>query len=336
MQELLGRLTALDSEASEGLKVISYFDALVKGHASFEVLLRGAAILSGCAAGFVAGPHVISVDQAGIRMPEPSVPLPGRWPEHPVLNGGRSWIEREGDAHANDEIILERLSLALGISVERAAPLSAGRKAVEMIIDATESLDRRKIAATRLQLSPNEEFFVVAEPASKPQAVGHHATVATSAGTIRATIMRAGDRFVTPGRAGLGVNTSADSLDGSWSSALAALRLSSPTTPVVMANDVGGLTLLAHTSDARLKAHPDYLALLRVFDLGLRTVEILEAVVATDSLRAAAVRTGLHHSTIQARVGELSRVLGYEISTAVGRSRLTLALGMYRIVTNRF
>lgn len=41
MQELVGRLTALDAEATETIKVIAYFDALVAGHASTQVILPG-------------------------------------------------------------------------------------------------------------------------------------------------------------------------------------------------------------------------------------------------------------------------------------------------------
>lgn len=51
MQELLGRLTALDPEASESLKVVSYFDTLVTAGAGLDALLRGAAALSGVVAG---------------------------------------------------------------------------------------------------------------------------------------------------------------------------------------------------------------------------------------------------------------------------------------------
>ena len=52
MQELVGRLTALDPEASETLKVVSYFDTLVAGAVGLDSLLRGAAVLSGAVAGY--------------------------------------------------------------------------------------------------------------------------------------------------------------------------------------------------------------------------------------------------------------------------------------------
>ena len=77
MQGLVWRLKALDPEASESLKVIAYFDALVDGHASAQVLLSGAAVLSGCAAGYIAGldgqcglghDHVETMEPAGPHM----------------------------------------------------------------------------------------------------------------------------------------------------------------------------------------------------------------------------------------------------------------------------
>ena len=46
MQELAGRLTALDPEASASLKVIASFDALVAGGVGIEALVRAAATMA--------------------------------------------------------------------------------------------------------------------------------------------------------------------------------------------------------------------------------------------------------------------------------------------------
>ncbi len=51
MQELAGRLTALDPEASASLRVIASFDALVAGGVGIEALVRAAAVLGGTIAG---------------------------------------------------------------------------------------------------------------------------------------------------------------------------------------------------------------------------------------------------------------------------------------------
>ncbi|MBX3087749.1 MAG: hypothetical protein KF742_04635 [Cryobacterium sp.] len=335
MLELEGRLTALDPEASEGLKVISYFDALIEGHASFEVLLRGAATLCGCASGVVFAERVIRVDEKGVRTHSPTAPDPGGWPEHPVVGDGRAWIERTGPAHANDEIILERLSLALSIAIERSTPAS-GSRAVDTIIDSTESLESRRAASTRLQLGPDEACLVVAEPARSAGAHGHYTVVATPAGTVRATILRATERFEPSGPAGIGYSSTPDTLDQSWASALASLRLTSSREPVLKAEGLGGITLLAEIPDSVIKLNPDLLAVSQILSDSPKSVEVLEAIAFSDSQRAAAAQLGLHHSTVQSKAIDLSERLGFDLPGAPGRQRLAIALYLHRLSTNRF
>lgn len=311
MQELVGRLTALDPEASEGLKVIAYFDALVDGHANAEVLLRGAAVLGGCAAGFVAAGTMLRVDARGIRSPLEAAPPLGRWPEHAQAGAARAWLEREGDAHANDAMILERLSFALVIMLERSAPQAALRRAVETVLDAAETVEDRQTAVVRLHFDP------------------------------RAVIVASGDP-VTARTARVGIAVAPDSLHRSWASALLALRLTSAHHPVNHADELRTVLLLADAADRAADQHPDVAALARSLETGRaldpagRTLAVLDAVVATDSLRAAAAEVGLHHSTLQSRVTELSNALGYDIRTPSGRTRLALALHLYRLATARF
>jgi DNA-binding PucR family transcriptional regulator len=67
-----------------------------------------------------------------------------------------------------------------------------------------------------------------------------------------------------------------------------------------------------------------------------RVLAIVEAVTANESLRAAAVDLGLHHSTLQSRATEISADLGFDIRSPSGRTRLVLALRLYLLETNRF
>ena len=132
MQGLVWRLKALDPEASESLKVIAYFDALVDGHASAQVLLSGAAVLSGCTAGYAVDGKSLRVDASGARTGpgaseesgSDSAKGPEGWPGHDFGADGRVWIERSGTAFANDEMILERVAIALGMAFlgERPSP----------------------------------------------------------------------------------------------------------------------------------------------------------------------------------------------------------------------
>src|SRR5882757_10386161 len=95
MQQLVGRLTALDPEASATLKVVSYFDTLVGHEVGIETLLRGASVLSGCPAGFDPGKVIagLRVSPAGQRLPAGSLQ---HWPSAPAGPGAVVWLERSG------------------------------------------------------------------------------------------------------------------------------------------------------------------------------------------------------------------------------------------------
>ncbi len=332
MQELLGRLTALDPEASQGLKVISYFDALVDGHATPEMLLRGAAVLSGCPAGFRSDARTGRVGQDGVRT---DAGEPHDWPMHPISSGGGAWLERVGAPHANDEMILERLAISLDITLERSAPVAALRRAVETVLDAAEPESVRQAAATRLKLDPHSSYRVDAVPAGSPPIDGHQSVVVTPAGTVRAVIRLATDAAPS-GRAGIGVACAPAGLADSWRSGLVALRMTSESEPVVRANELGAVLLLAEAADSSAGTPADVAALSRLLAASDRTLPALQALVANDSLRAAATELGVHHSTLQARTAELCETLGYDVRSPGGRTRLSLALRLHLFATNRF
>jgi hypothetical protein len=353
MQELVGRLTALDPEASESLKVIAYFDALVEGHASLEVLLRGAAVLSGCAAGFRAGSTSIRVDVGGRRMrdnpPAGSSDPPARsdWPTHPLPDGGVAWIERDGSAHANDAMVLERLAIGLAISIDRSNPLVQERRALEILLDPEEPTDARAAAVHRLRLDGVAEARIAASPGGESPGDPRGVVIATSAGPVRASILLPGDSGDTLARAGVGVPTAPLELRSSWTSAVLALRMTSAREPVVCADELGVVLLAAEAADAAAPgraAHPDVAAIAAVVaadsrsahDRGVDALDALDALARTDSVRAAAVLAGVHHSTMQARAADLADALGFDPRTSAGRVRLSGALRLHRLATTRF
>lgn len=328
MQELVGRLTAVDAEATETLKVIAYFDALVDGHATTEVLLRGAAILSGCPAGQTVAGRTLRVDATGARSPGPQ----GEWRSRSFSDGGVAWLERTGAPHANDEMILERLAIALAITHERTSPAAASRRAIETLIDDQAAPEARMDAARRLHLDPLGRYRVVATPGSLT-GPATSVVVGTRFGAVRVSV---GGDAAPADRAGVGLAMAPTSLDRSWSSALIALRLSSARQPVVRADDLGALLLLAAASDSETEEVPDVSAVRRLLDAHPGAEAILDAIAATDSLRAAGVETGLHHSTVQAKASSFSEALGFDLRSAGGRLRLALALAGHRLATARF
>lgn len=330
MQELVGRLTALDPEASESLKVIAYFDALVEGHAGLEVLLRGAAVLTGCAAGFTSGPTAMRVDEAGRRAhAQDAGPGAGdaRWPAHPLPGGGRVWLERVGAAHANDAMVLERLAIGLSITLDRGSPVAQERRALEILLASDETPDARADAVHRLRLDAVPLVRIAASPAAGSTNDPRSVVLATPAGRVRARVVLPGDvvldqdasgdpsRRSEPQRVGIGSATAPVDLAASWASALLALRMTSPREPVLSADDLGVVLLAAEAADA---------------------LDVLDALSRTDSVRAAAALSGVHHSTMQARAADLAEAIGFDPRTPGGRVRLSDALRLHRLATTRF
>lgn len=336
MQGLVWRLKALDPEASESLKVIAYFDALVDGHASAQVLLSGAAVLSGCAAGYTADGNSVRVDASGTKTASGE---PGAWPGHDFGDGGRVWIERKGQAFANDEMILERVAIALGISLDRTSPVAASRRAVETVIDGAAPLDRRMDAAAMLHLERDSSYRVVAVPASVALP-GPSSVIYTGVGPVRAAIRRLSEVQPPDGqpgvRSGVGLAMVPGALDRSWASALLALRLATAQNPCQLADDLGSLLVFAELADSARFEPPDLTALKLLLQSQPKALALLESLAVASSLRAVAEEMGLHHSSVQNRAADYSTALGFDIRTATGRVRLSLVLTLYRLATTTF
>ncbi|MFK4729664.1 helix-turn-helix domain-containing protein [Agromyces mediolanus] len=339
MQELVGRLTALDPEASETLKVVSYFDALVAAGVGAEALLRGAAALSGAPVGFLAPARRLRVGQDGGRLPSPVAPPSGAR-LRTVGEASVCWIERAGDPHANDAMVIERLGIALGIAEARRAAGGSGLAgAVEIAVNPHATAEERGAALARLKLAAEPRVRAIAAPHEAEAPVdAPSAVVATRHGLVRAVLRRAeqdggadGGATAHPpavlggadaGHLGVGLALAPERLPESWASALVALRLADDVRPVVDASALGGLLLLAEAADARTEPHPDALALAA---LDARTLALLDALAETGSVRGAAARCGIHHSTVQERLLVLARRFGYDPRSPEGRTRYAVA-----------
>lgn len=329
MQDLLGRLTALDPDASETLKVVSYFDTLVARAVGIESMLRGAAVLSGATVGHRDTRQIIRVRADGVRI-DPADPE-RRWMLRESAPDAVAWIEREGEARTNDAMILERLTLALGII--RARRSGDTESSVELAISGFTSAGERSAALSRLRLPPGP-LRAIASPPDPAPALGHpSAVVATRHGLTRATIVSADADVSTVWsdshgpRLGLGISASEESLPESWATALIAVRLTAPDEPIVVAEDLGAFLLIAEAADTG-PLHPDAAVLAR---LDARSRELLDAVVDEQSVRAAAVRLGRHHSSVQDRLTALVDGLGYDPRTPRGQARFVVARMLLRL-----
>lgn len=324
MQELLGRLTALDPEASETLKVVSYFDALVANEVGVPSLVRGAAALAGATVGCRLRDRATRMSATGENLPG-NVTVSPEWMTKDAA-AGVVWIERDGRDHANDAMVLERLSIAIAITTARHAD---GAGLVETAVSPHSSGEERGVALAHLRLDAEPVLRAVAmtPDASAPRAAVT-SIIVTPWGPVRVVLGRPDLALSQTDRAGIGVRTTRERVHESWRSALVALRLATPSHPVVDAEDLGAVLLLAEAADGRREPCPDVEALEA---LEPRSLELLDALAEADSMRAAAATLGLHHSTVQQQTAALADALGYDPRTPAGRVRFTLARSLQRL-----
>lgn len=327
MQELVGRLTALDPEASETLKVVAYFDALIAGGVGLDALLRGAAVLSGAVAGAFDGRRAHRVAPDGGRLAataDGARPEPG-WPTR-TAGSATVWLEREGPPHANDAMVVERLALAVDLATARRPGGTGG--ALDVALDAARDVADRRVALSRLRLDGARDLRVAALPVASDPGAAPSTVVATPHGLVRAAVLRRG---VTPaGPVGIGVAGPGEELPESFRTALLAFRLvpGGPGAAVVDAAELGVLLAAVGALEPVAARLPDVVALAR---LDARTRTVLEVLAGSDSVRAAAATLGMHHSTLQARHEALTGDLGYDPRSPDGRTRHRLASLLLRL-----
>lgn len=319
MQELVGRLTALDPAASESLKVVAYFDALVTAGVGVDGLLRATAALSGTVAGAERRGRTRRFDPTGKRLDDEGAHV--RAPER-TGPGFSVWLEREGEPHANDAMVVERLALSVELFDARGGPASG----LDIALDASRSLDDRTEALARLRVNVDTRVRIVASPVDDPAPGAPSTVVPTRYGLLRATLDTSGSVAPT-GRGGLGAWVRADHAPDSWEGAVVAYRIGDRADPVVDADTLGAMVLLARAHDPE-HPHPDVLAIDRLDPL---EASIVRTLIETDSIRSAAARLGMHHSTVQARHEALTRELGYDPRTPQGRMRYVAALILWRL-----
>ena len=337
MQELLGRISALDPQASLSLRVIACFDELIVGNVNTRGLLSAAASLAGCHAGYCQDlpPRTLRVTPRGELAPAAEPPPAAM---SMTSDGLTVWIERDGPAHTNDAIILERLALAVRIRHGRGRRDTDNRRELGLLLDPTVPLEDRRTAAARLNLQGGVRYRVVAAPLFAvwdDHPTGAEDVIPTPYGPIHALVLPHDHPAVAATPSGTGLSAAVEHLHRSFRTAVVALRLCAPPeTPSVLADHYGGLVgLLADTPiDADL---PDVDALDEVMThpWGPAT---LDALVRAGSVRQAARQAGVHHSTLQTRLDAVTEVVGYDpFDDGIGRTRLGIAYLVWRLRNSR-
>ncbi|WP_163510775.1 helix-turn-helix domain-containing protein [Fodinicola acaciae] len=344
MEGLILRLSALDADAENALRVIGFFDRLITGQADLDSLVRHAAQLAECPAGVTGKGLFVRADAAG------KIANTGRVPDAAarmeLADGALVWLERGGNPLPLDAMVLERFGIAAAAALDHSRPPKPelGDPAlVELVLSETAGSADRSRALQLLGIRPTAQVVVLAvraELAELDRLVeelgGRPAGVRTADfGARHAVLLVAAvpEQLPPHGKALVGVGDNVPAMDApqSWRAALCALRFAYPGDPVVRAADLGGFGLLAE------KLTPAEIAGVRDVQLLDRLagetdlLEILLAVATTESVRKAAAAVFRHHSTVAARLAHAESVLGFAVDTPAGRSRLHLALLLRRL-----
>ncbi|AZM51307.1 ABC transporter substrate-binding protein [Streptomyces sp. WAC 01529] len=342
MEALAVRLTQLDSHAEGALRVIMFYDTLMRRRVDLPALARASAGLAECVAGIRlhgTGRAIrISPDGTEARTP----PGPASTTDTILLDDeeiGTVWLERPGAHNELDAVLLERLAIAAAAVVERYGPARttmADPALVELVVSSDSDEAARTRALRLLGFAAGLPVRVVAVRTRLPldhvaallcPARPVKAAAVADVGVILATTLDP-DRFPAGVRAGIGA---AESPDRSWLQARAALRFTTPRLPVVRHEELGALALLADVPEAAARDNADVAAVDRIAG-SPEDLETLDTYCAVGSLRRAAELLHLHHSSVARRLDQIGKVLGIELTEPTGLFRARLALTTWRLL----
>ncbi|MGW0711935.1 PucR family transcriptional regulator [Streptomyces sp. NPDC002643] len=348
MEALAQRLSHLDSQAEGAVRVVMFYDTLMRRRVDLPALTRASAGLAGCVAG-------IRVHGSGrtIRFSpdgtEASGPPPAPSSTAPITldeeETGTVWLERADTPATLDPLLLDRLALAAAAVLERYGPArttmadpalielaigsdsdEAGRARALRLLGFAADLPVRAVAvrtgAALDRLDRLDRLGCLICPA-RPVKAARLGDV----GVVLATTVDA-SRFPADVRAGIGAATDPAT---SWQQARTALRFTTGRRPVVHHERLGALALLAEVPGDTARANADVAAIDRMAATP-EHLETLDAYCDTGSVRRAADLLHLHHSSVARRLELIGTCLDIELTEPTGLLRARLALTAWHLL----
>ncbi|MEV4017141.1 helix-turn-helix domain-containing protein [Nonomuraea angiospora] len=340
MQGLLLKLSTLDADAESAVRVIAYFDSLLRDHVSVPTLLAATARLAQCPVGLLDA----ATGRRTRTSPRGAVDTPAEPPAQvrELSDGlGAVWMEREGPAHGLDEIVLERYAVAAEVTLERAAALARSGQdpaLVELVLSAETGEAERARALRLLGFAPSAplQALAIALPdrglAAGLRAMGHQVRATRIGDTEAVLVATTLPRDLPEGsRVGIGPELPGARAAESWAGARTALRFTGPHDRVMRWSELGALALFADLPEPAVAGLADVRAMER---LGEESLAAVRALCLAGSVRGAAATVHLHHSSMAARIARAESVLGFSLADAAGRLRAHLALALVRLRAN--
>ncbi len=344
MEAVAERLSHLDPQVEGLIRVVMFYDTLMRRRVDLAALARASAGLAECVAGIRLHGTGRTIRMSPDGRPASGSPSLASTTAPITLDGeeiGTVWLERADAPGPLDEALLDRLAIAAAAVAERYGPARttmADPALVELVINSDSDGAARARALRLLGFAAGLPVHVLAVRSRLPlDQVGGlvcparpvKAALLAEAGVILATTVDPA-RFPAGVHAGIGV---ADSPDRSWRQARTALRFTTPRQPVVHYDSLGALALLAEIPPGAVRDNTDVAAIARMSG-NPEDLETLDAYCATGSLRRAADLLHLHHSSVARRLEQIGKTLRLELTEPTGLIRARLALTAWRLLND--
>lgn len=359
------KLLNVDAPGERALRVVAYFDQLASHRPDPAALVRAAATIADCPAGLRLPPGTgclrYNEDGSAIRDGSPAV-RSSELAFGPVGEQAMVWLEREGPAGELDDFILERMALVVESIWQRRSGPDTALEAVglsdpalaQLLVNERANEAERSRAASLLGLSQAAHLRLVALTGNFYEqtelqrlsqrlsaAWGRRIHLAQMSHTLALAIVPgrvpvAWSDELFSGRGAIGPLNETLDAPQSWNEARAALRLAGTGfvwPRLLFSEDVGALRLSMMLDASTVLENSDVkkIGRLAAGEHGTETLRILDYVVHTESLRAAAREANFHHSSLQAKVDRIERCLQYNIRSGAGRDRASFALMLWNL-----
>ncbi|OZF42033.1 CdaR family transcriptional regulator [Rhodococcus sp. 14-2470-1a] len=337
------RLAELDANSAGLVRVIDYFDALIRHGADMATMLRASATLADCVVGMDVSGWPGSGQQA--RRCDPR----GRWSPQPqrspsstkdvVIDDnaiGTVWLERVGTPLPLDDMLVDRMALTAAFILQPRRTLTKSEHTVNLLFPMDDLAVLTACAALGLDPSTNLRVVAYDADAKLPSTWSRagDAVAVTVDDTVLIPVIRTEELVRLPVAMGISLPAPASTVYLVVGSAYFARSQASNDRPIVDATDLGALNLLATGNNAPPRdAIPD---LVRAHELtettaGLELLSTLRVYLHSGTLRGAADRLHLHHSSVAHRMAKLSHHLGFTVDAIDNRPR---AASMIMVLDN--